>query len=95
MDMMSDQSLSSPSSMDTHGGCMNFEYLSDNEEMEEMEFMSNMDVDDEEMTTTFMPDVFHASLNDVIVQMLLLTLSLSFFRIILDSHRFVPVMAPH
>jgi K+/H+ antiporter YhaU regulatory subunit KhtT len=77
---MSDQSSSSASSMDTDGECMNFEYLSDDEEMEEVEFVSDMDVDDKEM-----PDAFQASLNDVIVQMSLLTLSLSFSRIISDS----------
>jgi hypothetical protein len=88
---MSDQSSgsdsASASSMDSDGECMDFENLSDDddEEMEGVEFVSGMDVDDEKMSDASMPNAFHVSLNDVIVQMSLLTLSLSFSRIISNS----------
>ena len=53
----------------------------DDKEMDHVEFMSDMEVDDESMTDT----AFQVGLNDVIVQMSLLTLSLSFSCIISNS----------
>ena len=73
--------------MDSDGECMDFENLSDDddEEMEGVGFVSGMDVDDEAMPNASMLNAFHVSLNDVTVQMSLLTLSLSFSRIISNS----------
>jgi hypothetical protein len=53
----------------------------DDKEMDHVELMSDMEVDDESMTDT----AFQVGLNDVIVQMSLLTLSLSFSCIISNS----------
>ncbi len=53
----------------------------DDKEMDHVEFVSDMEVDDESMTDT----AFQVGLNDVIVQMSLLTLSLSFSCIISNS----------